>query len=349
MAAQGANLVTVRLGLVGLGWGARIAEAARDLADVRIAACFARSPTQTQAFAEEFGCRAAGSFQALVEDETLDGIVLMTPNSTHCPLAVAALAAGRHVLVTKPIATTLADAAAMIAAARSAGRILAVGHQSRRQFGVRKLKELVEAGDLGPPVLFEGNTSSPTGLTLESDSWRASSEECPGGPLIQLGIHYIDNAQYLMGPIQSVSGCLRLVGSGRTVPGFATLCFGFADGAGTLVSSYVSPHTRWMRVSGEIASAVFDDKRGVTLESPRREPWVVVCPDSPELRLRQSLQDEIAEFAACIRDGRRPEVDGSAGARNLAVVLAAVESHRSGETVLLRDLCAEFPCLVQSP
>ena len=329
----------VRLGLVGLGWGDRVAFAIRDVPDATLAACHARTPGAREAFAARHGVGACATFGGMIADDSLDGIIIMTPNGTHGELAMAAMRAGRHVLVTKPIATTLADAAAMIRTARETGRVLAVGHQSRRHPAMRALKRLIDDGQLGTVKMIEGNTSSPTGLNVVPADWRAQAAECPGGPLIQLGIHYVDNFQHFFGPVRTVSAWLGKTGCGAVEPDTATLCLNFASGtAGYLGSSYVTAKARWIRVSGETGSALFRDDGGLQLLRPSGETMLSPPVADFDTVLRQMLAEEVADFVACLRTGKEPEISGAAAARNLAVVLAAVESHRRARPVAVEEL-----------
>ncbi len=324
----------VRIGLIGLGWGERVAVAMRALAGVELAVCFARAPVVREAFARRFGCRPAESFDALLDDDRLDGVVLMTPNATHRELAIQAMKAGKHVLVTKPIATTLEDAMAMIRTARETGRILAVGHQSRRHPALRILKQFIDDGGLGPVRTIEGNTSSATGLRVTRGNWRSRMEECPGGPLLQLGIHYIDNFQYFFGPVERVTASFEKIGGGAVDPDTSTVLLRFDAGmAGYLGCSYVTPHTRWIRVSGEKATALFEADGSLVLHAASEMRVLLPAASDGSAVRRGVLAAEVEELAACIRTGEAPETGGRAGARNLAVVLAAVESHRRGVPV----------------
>lgn len=330
----------VRLGLAGLGWGARVAEAVRGLPGVRLDACFARSPGAREEFAARFGARPCHTWAELVAGPELDGVIIMTPNSTHRDLAVAALEAGKHVLVTKPIAASLDDAAAMIRAARAAGRILAVGHQSRRHPALRELKRRLDGGDIGMARRIEGNTSSPTGLGVAAADWRAQATECPGGPLTQLGIHYLDNFQHFLGPVRVVSARLSRAGTGPVDPDTAIVDLAFGDGAtGRLVTSYVTPRARWIWVTGDRGTLAFEPDGSLVLERGRGQRTQVRGPVTDfDGVVRGMLAEEVGEFARSIRTGHPFETDGAAGARNLAVVLAAVESHRRSAPVAVADL-----------
>ncbi len=338
-----------RLGLVGLGWGSRVAAAVRPLPRVRFAAGHARSADARGLFSREFGVPTHARYEDLLADATLAGVVLMTPNRTHRELAVAALRAGKHVLVTKPVASSLPDAAEMIRVARECGRILCVGHQSRRHPALRELRRMVAAGALGPIRAIEGNTSSPTGLQLGSAAWRADPGECPGGPLLQLGIHYIDNFQHLVGPVEEVLATFTKVGRGpMPVDSTATL-LRFAGASGYLGSGYAAARTRWIRLTGEAAAAHFGDDGSLSLIPARGAPTTVKpAPPDPERILSHMLAEEVDDFARCIRGEAVPEVDGRTGLRNLAVVLAAVESARSGKPIavdpFVREQLGSNPC-----
>lgn len=323
----------IGLGLVGLGWGARVAEAVAGLEEVQLAAGFARSAETRRDFTARFGIRTHPTWEELVDDPALAGVIVMTPNSTHRALTIAALSAGKHVLVTKPIATRSEDAVEMIAAARRAGRILMVGHQSRRHPAIREMRRLLDAGTVGRIRVIEGNTSSPTGLDLAAQNWRRNESECPGGPLLQLGIHYIDNFQYLAGPITGVAAAFVHDVAAPTNPATTASVFRFASGAtGYLGSSYVTAPARWIRVAGEAGVLQFHADGRLTLQraTEASENCVFQPPADRETVLRTMLAAEVREFADCIRNGSAPEIEGETGARNLRVVLAAVESDARG-------------------
>ncbi len=200
----------VRLGLVGLGdWGEHVAQAAERVPGVLIHACYSRSPETRAAFARRHNCQSSPTYEAMLEDPAIEGIIIMTPNNAHREQATLAALYGKHVLVTKPIAATIEDGRAIVRACAEAGVILAVGHQSRREPALRCLKQLLDADELGKPVMAEANISTGRGAEIRPEQWRWRRDECPGGPLIQLGIHHVDTLQYLLGPIRRVQGWQR--------------------------------------------------------------------------------------------------------------------------------------------
>jgi predicted dehydrogenase len=336
---------TIRLGLVGLGgWGDAIALAAEQRSDVEIARCYARSPEARAGFAARHGCIPCAHYEEMLADPAIRGIVVMSANRAHRAHVVTAARAGKHCLVTKPMATSIEDGRAMIDACREAGVLLAVGHQSRREPAIRALKGVLEAGELGIPVLAEANISSGDGLGIEPGDWRWSREECVGGPLMQLGIHHIDTLQYLLGPIARVQGWQRKAHARAEIDDVTGTLLEFESGpVGYLGSAYVTGETCWIKIGGTRAIAHYDQHLGLSLSRDSWEGGPVRESRAPGMDLRApigTLREELAEFVECIRTGKPPEIDGEAGLRNVAVVLAAVESGRTGRPVHVDGIVA---------
>ena len=123
---------TIRVGLVGLGGhGRRIRQAAERVSDLEVGSVYDLDLEEAQVAADQFGCPIAPSFEALLEVDDLDAVVLVTPNGLHRAQAEAAFTAGLDVFVEKPIANTVADGRAMIEAAERAQAVLMVGHNIR--------------------------------------------------------------------------------------------------------------------------------------------------------------------------------------------------------------------------
>jgi predicted dehydrogenase len=163
---------TIGLGLVGLGWfGAVLADRAKATGVSHVVSCFARSPEARTAFAEANGCNAAESMEAMLEDPAVDGVLIATPHSTHPELVERAAAAGKHIFVEKPIALTVAGARRAIAGAQKAGVVLQIGHNRRRQPANRRIKAMLDAGDLGTVMQLEGSHSAPGALNPDLVAW----------------------------------------------------------------------------------------------------------------------------------------------------------------------------------
>jgi myo-inositol 2-dehydrogenase / D-chiro-inositol 1-dehydrogenase len=144
-----------------------------------------------------------------------------------------------------------------------------------------------------------------------------------------------------LGPVRSVWSLHAKLGGGAVDPDTTVTVLTFDHGAqGYLGCSYVSPYTRWIRVAGERGSAIFAADGSLVLQRSDGTCATVMPPHagSREEIFQGLLAGEIREFADCIRTGRVPEIDGAQGLRNVAVVLAAVESARRGAVVVVEEM-----------
>jgi predicted dehydrogenase len=145
---------------------------------------------------------------ALLRGARLDGVIITTTPETHTAVALAAFAAGVDVLVEKPITLSVADGMRLVAAARAAGRTLAVAENYRRDPINRLGKALVDAGAIGRPFLAT-QASSGSGEFVIITPWRHRQDR--GGIVIDMGVHYTDILEYYLGPIEAVTGMHALV------------------------------------------------------------------------------------------------------------------------------------------
>lgn len=338
--------MTTRLGIIGLGnWSRQIFHAVEVLPDVKITHCYSRYPETREAFASEYGCVACEQYEQMVNDPQIDGVVIMSSNTAHENDVTLAALKGKHIFVTKPIATTIAAAKRMIEVCSKNKVVLAVEHQTRREPALRKLKEILDSGQLGTVRLVEANYSTPNGLKIEQGDWRGCEDECPGGALIQIGIHVIDSLQYLLGPIKRVFSWQNGGGMKVEIPGVTATLMEFESGLrGYLGSSYVSSFSHWIRVYGTQKNAFFDELGGLILTKDSWEEGQVrekAAPGANVTAPMPAIVEEIGEFVRCIRTGENLEIRGDAAMHNLAVVLAAVESAKSGKPIEIASVLAD--------
>ncbi len=336
----------VHLGIIGLGnWSRQIFQAVGELPEVKITGCYSRYPDTKKAFASEFDCAACEQYEHMTEDPQIDGIVVMSSNAAHEKDVTFAASRGKHIFVTKPISTTVAAGKRMIAVCEQNEVILAVGHQTRREPALRKLKEILDSGELGTVRLVEANYSTPNGLKIKQGDWRWSENECPGGTLIQIGIHVIDTLQYLLGPISRVFSWQDSGGLKVEIPGITATLLEFESGLrGYLGTSYVCGFSHWIKVYGTQKNAFFSELGGLTLTEDSWEEGEVrknIAPPANVTPPLPAIVEEIREFVRCIRTGERPEIRGEAALHNLAVVLAAVESDKLSRPVEIASLLKE--------
>jgi predicted dehydrogenase len=190
----------LRVGVIGVGWaGQRHLEAYDAVAGARVVALAgleepARHPLATRYRIEH----EVAHWEELLEVAGLDAVSIAVPTFLHAPIAVAALERGLHVLCEKPIARNGDEAEAMVAAARRAGRVLDVAFNHRQRGDIQELKAAIDAGRLGRPYYAKAWWLRRTGIPTLG-SWFTRSELAGGGPLVDIGVHLLDYALFLLG------------------------------------------------------------------------------------------------------------------------------------------------------
>jgi predicted dehydrogenase len=324
---------------IGMGWWSDVlADAIKRSGKLSIAACYSRSDEKRNAFGLKYGCRAAPSYEAILSDASIEAIINTTPNNVHLETTRAAARAGKHVFLDKPIANTLADGRAIAAACRKAGVVLAIGYQRRRESQFRWIREQIDAGAFGKLVNAEANISRDRAGKVDLKSWRYTADGMPGGVMLQIGIHYIDVLEYLIGPVKAVSGMLAQLVLPGDNPDVASLVMEHENGAlSTVNASYASASEYYvMNLYGKEASAYYDLHQGLRFlkrGAERSEPVAV-----PKI---DALVDELDEFARAVRGTGQPEMDGERATTSLAVIRAGIKSAREGRRVAVAEILAE--------
>ena len=328
----------LRVACIGMGWWSDVlADAIVRSGKLKIAACYTRSDEKRAKFAAKYDCKPAPSYEAILEDRSIEAIVNTTPNNVHLETTRLAAAAGKHVFLDKPIANTVAEARAITEACRKAGVVLAIGYQRRRESQFRWVRKQIDDGVFGRLVNAEANISRDRLGKIDLSSWRYTAEGMPGGVMLQIGVHYIDVLEYLLGPARAVSGSLAQLVLPGDNPDVASLVLEHASGAlSTVNASYASASEYYlMNVYGKEASAYYDFHQGLRFlkrGAERSEPVAVAKTDA--------FIDELEEFARAVRGDGKPEMDGEAATRSLAVIRAGVESARTGRRVAVAEMLA---------
>jgi predicted dehydrogenase len=196
----------MKLAIAGLGWwGGTLVDAVEESQGMKFVSAYTRSRSQQdQDIAAKHNLRLADSYEAMVADPEVEGVVLATPASGHCEQIVAAAAAGKHVFCEKPFVMNKAEADKAIAAVKKAGVTLGLGYNRRFHPSWIDLKNRIASGELGTILHVECTMSGPNGLTMAKEAWRASSSEAPCGGLFPMGVHAVDGFIDLFGAIDSV-------------------------------------------------------------------------------------------------------------------------------------------------
>ena len=326
----------LKVGCLGMGWWSDVlADAIKRSGKLEIVSCFTRSQEKREAFAKKYGCKTAPSYDAMLENRSIEAIINTTPNNVHAETTRQAAAAGKHVFLDKPIANTVADAKALTEACRKAKVVLALGYQRRKESHFRWVKKKIDDGVFGKLVNAEANISRDRLGQFDLASWRYTAEGMPGGVMLQIGIHYADVLTYLMGPIVAVRGALAQLVLPGDNPDIASLLIEHENGAlSTLNACYASASEYYlMNIYGKEATAYYDLHAGLRWlrrGSTKSEP--VKCEKN------DTIAEELEEFAGAVRGEGEPEMDGEKGTRSLAVLLAGIKSAREGRRVEVAEM-----------
>jgi predicted dehydrogenase len=316
-------------------WSDVLADAAGRTSDLEIVSCFTRSDDKRAAFAEKYDCHAAASYEELLADDSVQAVINTTPNSVHLETVRQAADSGKHVFLDKPIANTVVDGKAITEACAAAGVVLSVGYQRRRESHYIWIKKQIEAGRFGKLVQAECNISRDRLGKIDLSSWRYQSAGMPGGVMLQIGVHYTDVLEMLMGPVKRVSAMsARLVLPGDN-PDIANMLLEHESGAiSNLTASYASASEYYMmNIYGKEATAYYDLFGGLRyLERGDTEPTAVACEKN------DAIVAELEEFAACVRGEVTPEIGGQRATESLAVIRAGARSVKEGRVVDVAEI-----------
>ena len=196
----------MKLGIVGLGWwGGTLVESVQNSPSVRFISAYTRSRSpRDREFAASHELTLADSYEALLADPQVDGVVLATQPHGHCEQIVAAAECGKHVFCEKPLVMSKSEAERALAAVQKAGVTLAVGYNRRFHPSWIDLRRRIVQGELGIVLHLECTMSTPNGLTMAGAAWRAQRTEAPCGGLFPLGVHAIDGFIDLVGEVSEV-------------------------------------------------------------------------------------------------------------------------------------------------
>jgi len=329
----------LRVACIGMGWWSDVlADAINRSGKLTITACYSRSEEKRAAFAAKYGCRAVPSYEAILADKDIEAVINTTPNGVHLETTRAAADAGKHVFLDKPIANTVSDGRRITEICRKAGVVLALGYQRRRESQFRWIKRQIDEGLFGKLVNAEANISRDRLGKIDLGSWRYQAAGMPGGVMLQIGIHYTDVLEYLIGPVKAVSGQFaRLVLPGDN-PDVASLVLEHENGAlSTLNASYASASEYYlMNIYGKEATAYYDMFEGLRmLKRGEKKPVKVSFAD------KDTIAEELEEFADAVRGGGAPEIGGEYATTSLAVIRAGIVSAREGRHVEIAEILAK--------
>ncbi|MDE0021679.1 MAG: Gfo/Idh/MocA family oxidoreductase [Candidatus Poribacteria bacterium] len=338
--------MAVRFGLIGCGVVSPThAAALNGIEGVQLAAAADTSQERLDEFTAEFGIpRSYTDYRRLLDDPSVDAVCVCSPHFLHAPMAIEAAEAGKHVLVEKPMATSLEDADRLIQVCGERGVLLGAVLQHRFDPAAIYVKRLIDEGLLGIVTL----ASVFVRWFREADyydpnSWRGSKEKAGGGVLINQAIHALDVLCWAMGGAVSVTGYCTARAYDIEVEDTAAAALRFANGAIGIVeaSTAAYPQTEErIEISGTLGTVVIEGERVFTRGLKNAPPLPEVEEESRfqgKSYYGRSHPRALEDFAAAVAEGRPPKVDGAEGRKVLETIFAIYESSRLGgrETPIL--------------
>ncbi len=320
----------LRAGVIGLGWaGEQHLKSYLRLPNVEVVALAGLEEPKLRELGERYNVpNLLRDYTDLVARDDLDAISICAPNHLHAPVAIAALESGKHVLCEKPLARTGAEAEEIVQSAREAGRVVHIAFTQRERGDVQVLKRHILDGNLGRIYHVKATWMRRNGIP-GMGSWFTNKEMAGGGPLIDLGVHMIDMALYLMGEpeIESVSCATyaELGPQGRGGRGDAKTIIGDAYEVEDLATAFIRLEggATLNLEAGWAAYRESSDDFGLTLYGTE---------GGAEMRVRNyGTQDTVRIYTdvAGVPAVVVPEIEPREG--HLVVVRRFVEAVRSGE------------------
>jgi glucose-fructose oxidoreductase len=340
--AQGARNTGRPLGyaIVGLGSYAtrQIMPQFRNCAHSKLVALVSGTPAKRARYAAEYGIPAANlydyrSFDRIRDNPAIDIVYVVLPNSMHAEYSIRAAQAGKHVLCEKPMAVSVAEGEAMVAASRKAGRLLMIGYRSRFEPHNQLAIRLAQAGHVGPTRII----TAEHGFNAQPDQWRLDRKLSGGGSLMDIGIYSLNAARYLTGEepvsVTAVESTDRTDPRFRTVEDRIDFMLRFPSGIiANCVSSYSSNHNGY-RVIGrdgyiDLEPATSYEGQKMLIRKDNR-----TVPQTPPAA--NQFVGQLDHMSECVRAGRRPIVAGEEGVADLRVIEAIYRSAREGRTIAM--------------
>lgn len=346
--------MTIKIGLLGAGWFGREAHLRNllSLDDAEVVAVSSRSPESRNAARKLCGdqLQVIEDWQDVLKLNALDAVVIALTNNQHHQAAMAAFAAGLHVLCEKPLGLNIHECDEIISAGESAGKVLQIGHEMRHQALYQKMKSMVDEGHVGDArIMWCREYRGPM-----RPGWR-SSEELTGGMLLEKNCHHFDLFNWIFDaqPIRVSAFGGRDVLTDRDLLDNAQVIVEFEGGRRAVLEICLFAPSGGDCEIGVVGTGGRIDTRNqaIQMDYYRFDPQEHLqerVPDPDDEagfqdasgRIDRGIKSELAHFLRCCKTGDSPLNDGPSARLNVAVCLAAQESIRRGEVVSIAEILA---------
>ena len=294
--------------------------------------------------AEKYGAiRTCAGYDDLMGMDDVDAVIVGIPTQFHADATIKAAEAGKHVLCEKPMARTLDECRAMIAAHEKAGTVLAMAFVRRFDQHWGQVRKMVQEGKAGRPCMWRRSQASPSPATPDTSRKWYSDSTLSDGPLVESGAHDIDFLRYTFGDVKTVTGHVEHLSNLGDVLDNTIVILQFENGDSALV------HWSWSLPRGSRAGFNGMDVIGPEgcIHDPRKEDgkWVIDISKGDDAVESVPFENEhdattwfggqLADFITAIQTGSVPRGTGEDGLRTQEVYAAAVESMETGKRIEL--------------
>lgn len=338
----------IRIGIVGCGMISRYhAQAILKTKGASLAGCCSHSYKSAEAFAREFSVPAFQCYAQMLSQNEIDAVAICTPSGDHADQILAALDAGKHVIVEKPMCLSLEEANKVVEKAEQTGLVVCVISQSRFSDAAREIKRVIDAGAFGKMVsaslMMRYYRSQEY---YDQAGWRGTIDGDGGGVLMNQGIHGIDLLCYLMGRPVNASGYVGTLLRDIEVEDTAAAAVLFENGAVATIDATVCSQPAFSKnliLCGEKGTVQLEED-SITLWSlpiPCSLPIGAVGGNSGASDPRGISCDnhikEYRDFVTAVQTGSRVLIDAREGRIPLSVIQAIYESSRTGQKITIRE------------
>jgi predicted dehydrogenase len=351
---QGITAMGFGFGIIGCGMISNFhAKAIADIKQARLAACFDTVSASALRLAEQTGCRAYTDLTAMLADPDVNIVTICTPSGAHMEPALAAIEAGKHVIIEKPLEITLKRCDRIIEAAERAGVTVTTIFPSRFHESSQLMKTAVEKGRFGRLTMGDAYVKwYRTQQYYDSGAWRGTWKLDGGGALMNQAVHSVDLLTWIMGPVVEVTAYTAMLAHERIeVEDTAVAALRFENDALGVIEASTATFPgalKRIEISGSMGSAVLQEEDIVS--------WQFAKPTAADKKLLERMQGRTqtgggaADPAAIGHHGHallfkdtlraitkkeQPSVSGFEGRRSVEIILAIYKSAKTGRPVKL--------------
>ncbi|WP_242123808.1 Gfo/Idh/MocA family oxidoreductase [Sphingobium sp. Sx8-8] len=297
----------------------------------RLVALVSGTPAKLEQYGAQYGIPPThrysyADFDGIRDNPDIDAVYIVLPNSLHAEYSIRAARAGKHVMCEKPMAVSVAECSAMIAACQQAGKKLMIGYRSRFEPYNRLAIDLARSGHVGPTRLI----TAEHGFAIKPDQWRLDRPLSGGGSMMDIGIYSLNAARYLTGEepvaVSAVESTDRSDPRFRTVEDRISFMLRFPSGIiANCISSYSSNHNGY-RVIGTQGWIDMEPATPYAGQAMSIRKDGVTAPRTLPTTGKNQFAGQLDHLAECIIDGTTPIVAGEEGMADLRVIEAIYRS-----------------------